>query len=944
MEHDYILHSGTKRHSGRYPWGSGEHPYQDEPWFTGWGELRAKGMSEKQIAEQFGMTMKELRYRYSYAKDAKKAGDIAHAKELRYTRQMSPKAIAEKMGVSESTINAWLKPNADEQVRHTRDLADTLASRAKQNKDIPAIDVGKGVSNILGVNPTKLEAALTVLKDEGYIVIKKKVPNPNNIKRETEMMFLYAPPEDWNNLSDQEKFKKAFRDVSVNLDKIEPPCDIHVDENNKTTIGIERPKSISSKRVMIDWNDSRDGLISIKRGVPDLYMGENRYNQVRIGVDDTHYLKGMAVYADPKDFPPGIDIIAHTPKSPEKYVMMSPDDDAKQFLKPMKKNPDGTVDQEDPFGAQIMKGGQMYYTDSKGNKQLGCINKVNEQGVWGDWTSAKTLATQVLSKQDPRLAERQLELQRTKIMEQYEEIQKITNPVVRRKELIEFADECDTAAVHMKAASLPGQSVCVILPGKTLKEDECYAPGYKDGDKLALIRFPHEGKFAIPILTVNNRNKECREMIGTDVPDALCMNPKAAERLSGADFDGDTVVVIPNNKGVIKNAPQLKALEGFDGKAQYPGYKGMPIIKHNKQQTEMGIVTNLITDMNLIGADPDEMARAVKYSQVIIDAEKHKLNWKACKEEMRIDELQRIYQKKEDGRYGGSGTIISKASGEEHPPEREWQGKIDPETGEKIWRYTERRKTVDPETGRWKWYGPNHPKYDPNGELKTMESTKMAEHKDAMELVSPGRYQTELVYAKYANQMKALANQARLESTKVEDLPYDPKMAEVYKDAVDSLKEKVDTAKVNAVLERRAARVTTVIVNERMKNYPERYNTKSPDGKQHLSKLRKQVMDQQRAILNKASAYKINEREWEAIQAGALRKTFLEDVLRRADQDSVKSHAFPKETNYTVMSSANIARARAMLNSGFTQKEVADMFNISTTTLRKQLNPKKGES
>lgn len=938
MNHDYIMHYGTKRHSGRYPWGSGQHPYQDEPWFKGWSELRAEGKSYKEIAEEFGMTIKELKYRYSYAKDATKAANIAHAKELRYTRQMSPKAIADKMGVSESTINAWLKPDMEEQVRQTRDLADKLAERTNMNKDIKCIDVGKGVSNILGTTPTKLEAALTVLKDEGYLIVKKPVPNPNNITKNTEMMFLYSPPDEWKNLSEEEKIKKAYRDISVNLDKIEPPCDVRVDENNKTTIGIEPPKSISSKRVMIDWNDSRDGLISIKRGVPDLYMGENRYNQVRIGVDGTHYLKGMAVYADPEEFPPGIDIIAHTPKSNEKYVMMSPDDKAKQFLKPMKKDPDGKVDMEDPFGAQIMKGGQIHYTDEHGKEQLGLINKVNEQGVWSDWTSARTLASQVLSKQDPKLAERQLELQRTKMAEQFEEIQRISNPVVRRKELIEFAEECDKAAVHMKAASLPGQSVCVILPGQTLKEDECYAPGYKDGDKLACIRFPHEGKFAIPILTVNNRNRECRKMISTDVQDAICMNPKAAERLSGADFDGDTVVVIPNNKGVIKSAPQLKSLEGFDGKAMYPGYTGMPVISHNKQQTEMGIVTNLITDMNLIGADPDEMARAVKYSQVIIDAEKHKLNWKACKEEMRIAELQKKYQDKGNGKYGGSGTIVSKASGEEHVPEKVWQGKIDPETGEKVWRYTEKRKTVDPETGSWKWYGPTHPKYDPQGELKTIESTKMAEAKDAMSLVSPAKYQTELVYANFANQMKDMANKARLASTKVEDTPYDERAAETYAKEVESLKEKVNTAKVNAVLERRAARVTTIIVNDRMKNYPERYNNKDADGKAHLRKLRKQVMDQQRAILNKAESFPITEREWEAIQAGALKKTFLSDVLNRANQESVKQHAFPKETNYNVMTDASIARAKAMLNSGFTQAEVAELFGISTTTLRKQIN------
>ena len=56
----------------------------------------------------------------------------------------------------------------------------------------------------------------------------------------------------------------------------------------------------------------RDGLISIKRGVADLDMGENRYNQVRIGVDGTHYLKGMAVYAD--DLPDGVDIRVNSNK------------------------------------------------------------------------------------------------------------------------------------------------------------------------------------------------------------------------------------------------------------------------------------------------------------------------------------------------------------------------------------------------------------------------------------------------------------------------------------------------------------------------------------------------------------------------------------------------------------------------------------------------------
>ena len=28
---EYLAHFGTKRHSGRYPWGTGDRPYQDDP-------------------------------------------------------------------------------------------------------------------------------------------------------------------------------------------------------------------------------------------------------------------------------------------------------------------------------------------------------------------------------------------------------------------------------------------------------------------------------------------------------------------------------------------------------------------------------------------------------------------------------------------------------------------------------------------------------------------------------------------------------------------------------------------------------------------------------------------------------------------------------------------------------------------------------------------------
>lgn len=935
MEHSYILHSGVKRKSGRYEWGSGEHPYQDEPWFKGWGDYRSKGLTDAELAEQFGMSIKEMRYRYSYGKDAEKAAQIAHIKELRYTRQMSVNAIAQKLGMSASTVDSYLKPDLEERVRQTRDLADALIKSADSNKAIHAIDVGKGVSNGMGVKSTKLEAALTVLKDEGYLLVKAKIPNPANIKKGTEMMFLYSPTEAMKKMSNAEATKAAYKDIMQNLDKINPPYDVYVDENGKTTQGIEPPVSIDSKRIQVSYADPRDGMIAIRRGAKDLSLGDATYAQVRIGVDGTHYIKGVAVTLDDDKFPKGKDIIVYSNKK-EGVPMTSPDDDAKQVLKPMKKNPDGSVDMEDPFGAQIMAGGQKHYIDSKGNERLSSINKVNEEGKWGDWTSARTLASQVLSKQDPKLAQQQLNLQKARFDEQFEEIKKITNPVVREKELIDFAEECDKAAVHLKAASLPGQSVKVILPSLSLKQGEVYAPSYKDGDKLALVRYPHTGKHEMPILTVNNKNREGRAILGTNPSDAICINPKDAEILSGADFDGDTVVVIPNNKHVVRNAPQLESLKDFDTKSAYPGYEGMPVIKHQTQQTEMGKITNLITDMNLIGAPPDEMARAVKYSMVIIDSEKHKLNYKACYDEMRISELKAKYRPKEDSDKK-AGTIVSLASGEAHVPERTWQGKIDPETGEKIYRYTERRKTVDPVTGKWKYYNPSHPNYDPKGELATIESTNMAEAKDAMELVSKAKYPMELVYAKYANQMKAMANKARKESLKAEAVPYNPSAAKAYAKEIESLAEKVEISKINAVLERRAVRATTMIVDERRKNYPERYNQKTPDGKAHLKKMRSQVLNQQRAILNKAKAFDITDREWEAIQSGALRKTKVKEIIDRANQESVKSHALPKDTSYTTMTPANISHAKAMLNAGYTQAEVAEMYGISTTTLRKNI-------
>lgn len=934
-DHSYILHYGTKRHSGRYPWGSGEHPYQDEEWFIGWGELH-KTMSDREIAEAYGMTMKEVRNRYAYGRAAELAGKIAHVKELRDTRQMSVSAIAKQMGVSPSTINNWLKPGYEEEVRGIENLCDAL-EKELDKKEI--IDIGKGCATALNVNQNQFEAAVQVLKDRGYLNVQWRQKQFTQAGEGTQMTVLVKPKEEWSGLSEKEQHVEAYKEVQQNLDKIQLPYEVRFNQDDKTVMGTHPPVSIDSKRILVLHADDknpidgypgadRDGLIQIRRGVKDLDLGGSLYAQVRIGVDGTHYLKGVAAYAD--NMPEGVDIIFNTSKS-AKTPIMADDPDAKQVLKPMKRAEDGTIDIEDPFGAQIMAGGQS-----------GVINKVNEEGKWGDWTSAKTIASQVLSKQDPSLARRQLDLAYAKSYAEYEEINSITNPVVKQKMLQDFADECDKKCVHLKAAALPGQSVKVLLPLPSIKPNEVYCPQYPNGTTLALIRYPHQNKGEMPIVTVNNNNKEGKSFITGAAKDAIGIHPEVAHRLSGADFDGDTVVAIPNSKGYLKNMPEIKSLRGFDPRAAWPAYEGMKPCTKQYGYNLMGRVTNLLTDMTLQGASEEEIARATKFSLVAIDAHKHKLNWKGAFDEYRIADLQKKYQRKEDGRFGGAGTIISRASGEVDVPERKYAG-IDKETGEKKYYYTNKRKVyfTNENTGKkyYKELTPNQQGYSEEGKPVTIKSNQMTEAfvkgKDATSLISKGNYEIERVYAEYANRTRALANQARKDSLVIEATPYSKKAAEIYAKEVKSLEDKLKDSSVDASLERQALRTATVIVNQRVAAYPERYNPKTTDGKAHLRKMKNQVIQQQRAILGKRGAFDVTDREWEAIQAGALHKTAIVDIVNRANQDRIKELALPKADSTPSITEGRIAHAKAMLNSGFTQADVAEALGVSVSTLNK---------
>ena len=422
----------------------------------------------------------------------------------------------------------------------------------------------------------------------------------NNPGKKTTVHVLCEPGTEWADL----RYNHSHEIGLVN----EKFQDLH----SLSTRIMEDPKSISGDRVQVvtssEGGSTKDGLIELRRGVEGLDLGRANYAQVRIAVDDTHYLKGVAVYAD--DLPKGIDIRFNSSKATRE-----------ESLKKLKDDPNN------PFGSTI-------------KDQKGYLNIVNEQGNWQEWS--KTLSSQFLSKQPVTLAKQQLAISKQQRELELKDILSLQNPTVKKHELEEFADKCDTAAVHLKAAALPGQSNSLILPVNSMKPTEVYAPNYPNGTEVVLVRHPHGGTFELPMLKVNNRNAEAKKMIGVS-NDAIGIHHSVAQQLSGADFDGDTVIVIPNNTHKVKTDKPFKDLQEFDPKIyKFPaGTPDSKVISSRTKQREMGVVSNLITDMTLQDAPPKDIIKAVKYSMVVIDSEKHKLDYKQAKIDNDIKSLQR---------------------------------------------------------------------------------------------------------------------------------------------------------------------------------------------------------------------------------------------------------------------------------------------------------------
>lgn len=849
-----------------YPWGSGkDENTRNKIFLQTINDLKNDGLTEKQIAEGFGCSIKELRAEKTIALTQQKLSQIAMAERLQAKGYSNVKG-AERMGIPESTYRGLLAPGA-------KDRAELLIATSnmlkKEVEDKTFIDISRGTENYMGVSSTKMDAAVGILRQEGYEVHTVKILQVGT-GQYTNTKVLCPPG-------------TTQKEVFMNRDKIQMVKSFS-ENGGRSFATVHPPKAIDPNRVAIlygkDGGSKQDGMIYARPGVDDLSLGGKNYAQVRIAVGPNHYIKGMATYKS--DLPDGVDLLYCVDKN-----------DTGNKFDAMKKSSD---DPTNPFGTVVR---QVLDDPGGPNERVKSVmNIVNEEGDWAKWS--RTLSSQMLSKQDPALAKSQLDMTFESRKQEYKEIMALTNNTVKKRLLTQFADATDSSAVHLDAAALPQQSVKVLLPIPSLKPTEVYAPTYVSGERVALIRHPHGGTFEIPDLVVNNKNREAKNIIGTG-KDVIGINHEVAKRLSGADFDGDTVLIIPNPQGRIKITPALEELKNFDPRSSFPAVPGMKEMTNTQQ--EMGKISNLITDMSIQAAPTNEIARAIKHSMVVIDAEKHGLNYKLSENDNNIKELVQKYQQ------GGASTLISRARSDLYLPQRKPRtvkkgGPIDLATGRRMYEPTGK---INPRTGK----------------PRLTKTTKLAEAVDAHALSSGTPM--ERLYANHSNKLKSMANEARLVAIKTPSSKYNASAAKTWSTQVDSLNAKLNIALRNAPLERQAQRIANAKIKARINANP----TMSESTKK---KIRFQEQEIARVRTGaKKQMIEISPDEWDAIQAGAISSSKLTQILNNSKMDVVRKLATPR--SQLLMTSSKTNRAKSMLAQGYTREEVADILGVSVTTL-----------
>ena len=302
LKDDELAHYGMPRRSGRYPWGSGEDPYQRNMDFLArYDELKKKGMAEVDIAREMGMfdekgnpSTGKLRLEKRYCNDERRIYQIQAAKRMKEKEGMGNTEIGRELGLPESTVRSLLDPHSEARTMQARNTAEFIRQRideaaAKDPNGKGMIDIGTGADLELRVSKEKLTEALYILEREGYPIYKGGIPQPTNPGQQTNQKIICSPGTEHKEIYQYDRVKALNEDQYISRDggdtfekKFYPPA------------------SLDSKRLMIRYADDvgpdgisgieKDGIVELRRGVPDLSLGESRYSQVRIMVDGTHYI------------------------------------------------------------------------------------------------------------------------------------------------------------------------------------------------------------------------------------------------------------------------------------------------------------------------------------------------------------------------------------------------------------------------------------------------------------------------------------------------------------------------------------------------------------------------------------------------------------------------------------------------------------------------------
>lgn len=926
---DELKHYGILRESGRYPWGSGGDSYQRSMDFYAFIEsikralgLAGEPVNQAEIAKAIGLevqkrtgdpkakfTVADIRDTTTIAKEEIVNYQTDRAKQLK-EKGVSIKEIAADLKIPQPTVRLRLKNYENRKQSTLRSTMDVIRKNVDEHF---IVDIGKGTNlNVdtgikMGISPEKLRSAVSGLRDEGYRTYNLKVPQ-GGAGRFTNQLVIVPPG-------------TTFGEASKRIGDLHTMGEWTENDGEDWSF-VKPPLSVSPKRVQVVHESPEDGIVYVRPGVKDLDMGKNTYAQVRILVNDTHFIKGVAVLKH--DLPDGVDLQVHsnkkkgTPMLGDKNntVLKNKEDDA-----------------SNPFGSIIKR--QIMETGKDGVQRVkSALNLMQEEGEWDEWR--KSLPSQMLAKQPHSFIKSQLATTRQQMQDRLDEINQITNPVVRMDALEKFAEAVDSDAVDLRAASMPRQQTRLIIPFPKMRKGEIYAPTFETGERVVLIRYPHGGRFEIPEVVVNNNNRTAKKLLG-NAPDAIGIHPEVAERLSGADFDGDTVVVIPNRSGLIKSHQTASKvfddnLTGYNPKDLYGGYeekdgKGTYKLMTNTGR-EMGIITNLITDMQVQNARPEHIVRAVKHSMVVIDAEKHKLDYQRSAKENNIKQLVQLYQSHPDEpgkKPGGASTLLSRATAKPLVPELKERpaaqgGRIDPDTGAKVLVPTGKTKSK---------YDPKTQTYDSSEQVPVLRKYKrLAITDDAYTLVRDDADPVESLYADHANEMKAIANHARLTAHRIPNPKVNGEAKKVYASEVEKLNADLRKAEAQAPLDRRAQVYANEIVKAKRQEDP---LLRTDDDRR--KKVERQAIATSRARLGLSKpTIEVSDRQWDAIQAGAVSASQLRSILKYADPKRVSELAMPR-TN-AVMTGAVSARAKAMLAAGVSMGDVAAALGIPLGTLK----------